>query len=127
MEKIERRHGGEKIVIYGYPTNDNYGFSFNIKCVQDGSKNIVAHLNPRFTTRETVIDYMQKGEWTIYANYDYFDFKIREQFIVQFLTSPGSTLIKINSKFEKRLDHKMDCYDHLDVHGDVRVEKILMT
>ncbi|XP_059148160.1 uncharacterized protein LOC131935659 [Physella acuta] len=130
MEIIERRNGGEKIVIYGYPTNDTYGFSFNIKCVQDGSKNIVVHLNIRFNTRETVIDYFQKGEWafnSIDTVYDYFDFKIREQFIVQFLTSPGSTLVKINSKFEKRLDHKMDCYDHLDFDGDVRVEKILMS
>ncbi|XP_059148161.1 uncharacterized protein LOC131935660 [Physella acuta] len=92
MEKIERRQGGENIVIYGYPTNDTSHFSINIKCIEDGSGNTVFHLDVRFNhagdIRKTVIDHYQNGRWVQYLGYDDFDFEVKKQFIIQILTRP---------------------------------------
>lgn len=74
-------------------------FAFNIRCIQDGNGDIVIHLNPRYNyggqIRKIVINHYKNGKWIDEHSYDEFDFKLGEQFIIQFLTNPGSTVVNV--------------------------------
>ncbi|XP_059150569.1 uncharacterized protein LOC131937303 [Physella acuta] len=133
--KIERRPGGEKIVVYGYPTNDTTEFSVNVHCLPDCDEEdnfiIVTHVNIRFNhfgiLKRVVLNHFQNGVWARESIYDAFNFKLGYQFKLQLLTNPGYTWILIDDYFKNTWYHGMNCYNRLGFYREVKVEKILMS